>query len=76
MPQPQIPEKPKEIQKPVIPQLEKPHLEQTPKRIEKYLPTTGGKVKNPYIKWISLACVILGLIGVVFAVRNRKKAES
>ncbi|WP_144495778.1 SpaA isopeptide-forming pilin-related protein [Bacillus thuringiensis] len=82
-PQPQIPEQPKVTEKPVIPQLEtpqqiimKPQLEQTPKKIETYLPTTGGKAENPYIKWIGLACVVLGLIGAVFAVRNRKKAQS
>ncbi|UOK49390.1 Cys-Gln thioester bond-forming surface protein (plasmid) [Bacillus tropicus] len=82
-PQPQVPEQPKVIEKPVIPQLEtpqqiimKPQLEQTPKKIETYLPTTGGKAENPYIKWIGLACVVLGLIGAVFAVRNRKKAQS
>ncbi|HDR4862353.1 TPA: Cys-Gln thioester bond-forming surface protein [Bacillus cereus] len=82
-PQPQVPEQPKETEKPVIPQLEKPQqivmkpqLEQTPKKIETYLPTTGGKAENPYIKWIGLACVVLGLIGAVFAVRNRKKAQS
>ncbi len=54
----------------------KPQLEQTLKKIETYLPTTGGKAENPYIKWIGLACVVLGLIGAVFAVRNRKKAQS
>ncbi|WP_100619151.1 SpaA isopeptide-forming pilin-related protein [Bacillus cereus] len=82
-PQPQVPEQPKVTEKPVIPQLEKPQqivmkpqLEQTPKKIEMYLPTTGGKAENPYIKWIGLACVVLGLIGAVFAVRNHKKAQS
>lgn len=82
-PQPQVPEQPKVTEKLVIPQLEKPQqiimkpqLEQTPKKIETYLPTTGGKAENPYIKWIGLACVVLGLIGAVFAVRNRKKAQS
>ncbi|MCI4253042.1 Cys-Gln thioester bond-forming surface protein [Bacillus sp. CCB-MMP212] len=74
-PQPQVPEQPKVTEKPVIPQLEKPQLEQTPKKIETYLPTTGGKAENPYIKWIALACVVLGLIGAVFAVRNRKKVQ-
>ncbi|PEL47474.1 adhesin [Bacillus toyonensis] len=48
----------------------------TPKKIEIYLPTTGGKAENPYLKWISLACVVLGLIGAVFAVRIRTKAQS
>ncbi|HDR7761515.1 TPA: Cys-Gln thioester bond-forming surface protein [Bacillus cereus] len=83
VPQPQVPELPKVTEKPVIPQLEKPQqiimkpqLEQTPKKIETYLPTTGGKAENPYIKWIGLACVVLSLIGAVFAVRNRKKAQS
>lgn len=82
-PQPQVPEQPKVTEKPVIPQLEKPQqivmkpqLEQTPKKIETYLPTTGGKAENPYIRWIGLACVVLGLIGAVFGVRNRKKAQS
>ncbi|HDR5268933.1 TQXA domain-containing protein [Bacillus thuringiensis] len=82
-PLPQVPEQPKVTEKPVIPQLEtpqqiimKPQLEQTPKKIETYLPTTGGKAENPYIKWIGLACIVLGLIGAVFAVRNRKKAQS
>ncbi|WP_144609846.1 SpaA isopeptide-forming pilin-related protein [Bacillus cereus] len=82
-PQPQVPEQPKVTEKPVIPQLEKPQqivikpqLEQTPKKIETYLPTTGGKAENPYIRWIGLACVVLGSIGAVFAVRNRKKAQS
>lgn len=82
-PQPQVPEQQKVTEKPVIPQLEKPQqivmkpqLEQTPKKIETYLPTTGGKAENPYIKWIGLACVVLGLIGAVFVVRNRKKAQS
>lgn len=43
--------------KPFISQLEKPQqivmkppLEQTPKKIETYLPTTGGKAENQYIK--------------------------
>ncbi|MGH1049241.1 SpaA isopeptide-forming pilin-related protein [Bacillus mycoides] len=82
-PQPQVPEQPKVTEKPVIPQLEqpqqiimKPQLEQTPKKIETYLSTTGGKAENTYIKWIGLVCVALGLIGAVFAVRNRKKAQS
>lgn len=48
----------------------KPPLEQTPKKLEMYLPTTGGKSENLYIKWIGLACVVLGLIGAVFAVRK------
>ncbi|MEH7220096.1 SpaA isopeptide-forming pilin-related protein [Bacillus toyonensis] len=74
-PQPQVPEQPKVTEKPVIPQLEKPQLEQTPKKIETYLPTTGGKAENPYIKWIGLVCVVLGLIGAVFAVKNRKKVQ-
>ncbi|PEM82470.1 adhesin [Bacillus toyonensis] len=50
--------------------------QQTPKKIEIYLPTTGGKAENPYIRWISLACVVLGLIGAVFAVRICTKAQS
>ncbi|MEH7271084.1 SpaA isopeptide-forming pilin-related protein, partial [Bacillus toyonensis] len=82
-PQKQVPEQPKVTEKPVIPQLEKPQqivmkpqLEQTPKKIETYLPTTGGKAENPYIKRIGLVCVVLGSIGAVFAVRNRKKAQS
>ncbi|OUB05816.1 adhesin [Bacillus thuringiensis serovar yunnanensis] len=81
-PQPQTPEQPKVTEKPVIPQLEKPQqivmkpqLEQKSKKIETYLPTTGGKAENPYIKWIGLACVVLGSIGAVFAVKNRKKAQ-
>ncbi|MED4714262.1 MULTISPECIES: SpaA isopeptide-forming pilin-related protein [Bacillus] len=84
-PQPQTPEQPKVAEKPVTPQPEKPQqiatqpqLEQTPKKVEKVdanLPTTGGKAENPYIKWIGLACVVLGAIGAVFAVRNRKKAQ-
>lgn len=44
--------------------------QQTPKKIEAYLPTTGGKAENPYIKWIGLVCVVIGLIGAVFAVRK------
>ncbi|KXY46866.1 hypothetical protein AT265_18530 [Bacillus cereus] len=70
-PQLQVEEQPKVTGKPVIPQ-----LEQTPKKIETYLPTTGGKAENPYIKWIGLACVVPGLIGAVFAVRNCKKSQS
>ncbi len=50
--------------------------QQTPKEIEIYLPTTEGKAKNTYIRWIGLACVVLGLIGAVFAVRIRTKAQS
>ncbi|PEA73988.1 adhesin [Bacillus toyonensis] len=50
--------------------------QQTPKKIEIYLPTTGGKAENPYIRRISFACVVLGLIGAVFAVRIRTKAQS
>ncbi|EEL58396.1 Replicase RepFR55 [Bacillus cereus Rock4-18] len=50
--------------------------QQTPKKIEIYLPTTSRKSENPYIRWISLACVVLVLIGAAFAVRNRKKAQS
>ena len=46
------------------------------KKIEIYLPTTGGKAENTYIRWISLACVVLGLIGAVFAVRICMKAQS
>ncbi|PEY36655.1 adhesin [Bacillus cereus] len=84
-PQPQTPEQPKVTEKPVIPQPEKPQqivpkpqLEQTPKQVEKVdanLPTTGGKAENPYLKWIGLACIVLGAIGAVFAVRNRKKSQ-
>ncbi|RFT63913.1 TQXA domain-containing protein [Bacillus clarus] len=81
-PQPQTPEQPKVTEKPVVPQLEKPQqivmkpqLEQTPKKVEAHLPTTGGKAENPYIKWIGLACITFGAMGVVFAVRNRKKAQ-
>ncbi|OOR55569.1 adhesin [Bacillus mycoides] len=87
--QPKVTEKPviPQLEQPqqiiMKPQLEqpqqiimKPQLEQTPKKIETYLPTTGGKAENPYIKWIGLVCVALGLIGAVFAVRNRKKAQS
>ncbi|PEI82932.1 adhesin [Bacillus toyonensis] len=44
--------------------------------MEIYLPTTGGKAENPYIRWIGLASVVLGLIGAVFAVRIRTKAQS
>lgn len=81
-PQPQTPEQPKVTEKPVTPQPEKPQqivpkpqLEQTPKKVENNLPTTGGKAENPYLKWIGLACIVLGTIGAVFAVRNRKKAH-
>ncbi|PHC37458.1 adhesin [Bacillus toyonensis] len=81
-PQPQVPNQPKVIGKPVIPQIEKsqqiamkPQLEQTPKKIETFLPTTGGKAENPYIKWIGLACIVLGLFEAVFAVRNHKKFQ-
>ncbi|WJE55856.1 SpaA isopeptide-forming pilin-related protein (plasmid) [Bacillus cereus] len=81
-PQPEKPEQPKVTEKPVTPQPEKPHKiitqpqqEQTPKKVENNLPTTGGKAENPYIKWIGLACIVLGAIGAVFAVRSRKKAQ-
>jgi len=50
--------------------------QQTPKKIEIYLPTTGGKAENPYIRWVGPACVVLGLIGAVFAVRICMKAQS
>ncbi|PEK74474.1 adhesin [Bacillus toyonensis] len=50
--------------------------QQTPKKIEIYLQTTGRKSENPYIRWISLACVVLVLIGAVFAVRICMKAQS
>ncbi|PEI35726.1 MSCRAMM family protein, partial [Bacillus pseudomycoides] len=80
--QPQTPEQPKVIEKPVTPQPEtpqqivtKPQLDKTPEKSETRLPTTGGKAENPYIKWIGLACIALGTIGAVFAVRNRKKAH-
>ncbi|QWI73203.1 Cys-Gln thioester bond-forming surface protein (plasmid) [Bacillus mycoides] len=80
-PQPQEPEQPKVTGKPVISQLEQPQqiviipqLEQTPKKVKSNLPTTGGKAENPYIKWIGFVCVILGLIGSLFVVRNCKKA--
>ncbi|MEN1938252.1 SpaA isopeptide-forming pilin-related protein [Paenibacillus sp. 102] len=78
-PQPQTPEQP-ETPQPEKPQqiATKPQLEQTPKQVEKVdanLPTTGGKAENPYIKWIGLACIVLGAIGAVFAVRSRKKAQ-
>lgn len=53
----------------------KSQLEQTPKKIETFLPTTGGKAENPYIKWIGLACIVLGLFEAVFAVRNHKKSQ-
>lgn len=49
----------------------KPQLEQIPKKIETYLLTTGGKVEK-----IGLACVVLDLIGAVFAFRIRTKAQS
>ncbi len=81
-PQPQTPEQPKVTEKPVIPQVEKSqpivtkmHSEQAPKKVEAYLPTTGGKAENPYIKWIGLACIAFGAMGAVFVVRNRKKAQ-
>lgn len=67
-PTPPTPEKPQQI-------VMKPQLEQTPKKIETYLPTTGGKAENPYIRWMGLVCVALGLIGAVFVVRNRKKVQ-
>ncbi|PFX44938.1 thioester domain-containing protein [Bacillus pseudomycoides] len=80
--QPQTPEQPKVTEKPVTPQPEtpqqivtKPQLDKTPEKSETRLPTTGGKAENPYIKWIGLACIVLGTIGAVFAVRNRKKAQ-
>ncbi|MBE7121614.1 hypothetical protein FT638_17050 [Bacillus cereus] len=50
----------------------KPQLEQTPNKVESNLPATDSKVENPYIKWIGFVCVALGLIGAVFAARNRK----
>lgn len=53
----------------------KPQLEQTPKKIETFLPTTGGKAENPCIKWIGLACIILGLFEAVFAVRNQEGGD-
>ncbi|MEK4940618.1 adhesin [Bacillus pseudomycoides] len=73
--QPQTPEQPKVTEKPVTPQPEKPQLEKTPEKLETKLPTTGGKAENPYIKWIGLSCIVLGAIGAVFVVRNRKKAQ-
>ncbi|PEI89810.1 adhesin [Bacillus pseudomycoides] len=79
---PQTPEQPKVTEKPVTPQPEKPQqiinkpqLEQTPKQVESNLPTTGGKAENPYLKWIGFGCIALALIGFVFAMRNRKKAN-
>ncbi|PDZ10833.1 adhesin [Bacillus pseudomycoides] len=79
---PQTPEQPKVTEKPVTPQpekpqqiIKKPQLEQTPKQVESNLPTTGGKAENPYLKWIGFGCIALALIGFVFAMRNRKKAE-
>ncbi|WIY58842.1 SpaA isopeptide-forming pilin-related protein [Bacillus arachidis] len=82
IPQPHQPEQPKVTEQSVTPQPETSHKiitqsqqEQTPKKIENNLPTTGGKAENPYIKWIGLACIALGAIGTVFAVRNRKKAQ-
>lgn len=53
----------------------KPQLEQTPKKIETFLQTTEGKADNPYIKWIGLACIVLGLFEAVCAVRNHKKSQ-
>lgn len=53
----------------------KPQLEQKPKKIEMFLPTTEGKAENPYIKWISLACIVLVFFEAVFAVRNHKKSQ-
>jgi len=78
--QPQTPEQPEVTEKPVTPQPEKPQLEKTqlektPEKLETKLPTTGGKAENPYIKWIGLSCIVLGAIGAVFVVRNRKKAQ-
>lgn len=54
---------------------EAPQLEQTSKKIETYLSTTGAKAENPYIRWIGHVCVALGLIGAVFAARKRKKVQ-
>ncbi|EJR30899.1 LPXTG-domain-containing protein cell wall anchor domain [Bacillus mycoides] len=65
----------KDQKKPTPPTPEKPQLEQTPNKVETYLPTTGSKAENPYIRWIGLVCVALGLIGAVFVVRNRKKVQ-
>ncbi|WP_018767637.1 SpaA isopeptide-forming pilin-related protein [Bacillus sp. 105MF] len=80
--QPQTPEQPKVTEKPVTPQPEKPQqivtkpqLEKTPEKSETRLPTTGGKAENPYLKWIGFGCIALALIGLIFAMRNRKKAE-
>lgn len=40
-----------------------------------FLPITGDKAGNPYIKWIGIACIVLGLFEVVFAKRNHKKFQ-
>ncbi len=83
--QPQTPEQPKVTDKPVTLQSEKPQqivkkpqLEKTPEKVEEVggnLPTTGGKAKNPYLKWIGFACIALALTAFVFAMRNRRKAN-
>lgn len=65
---------PKVTEQPFTPHMKQP--QQTPKKIEIYLPTTGGKAENPYIRWIGLANAVLGLIRAVFAVRIGTKAQS
>ncbi|MGG1140728.1 hypothetical protein ABE193_26320 [Bacillus mycoides] len=72
--QPQVLEQQK-VSPPVIPQLEKPQLKQTPKKVESKLLKTAGKDENPYIKWSGHICNILDLIRAVYAVRNRKKVQ-
>ncbi|HHL0973372.1 TPA: SpaA isopeptide-forming pilin-related protein [Bacillus cereus] len=83
--QPQPEKTPQVIEKPV-PTPEKPHIiekqpeqlkqiKEQPKKVESHLPTTGGKVENPYWYWIGATLVALGSVVAVYAYRMRKKAK-
>jgi len=81
-PQPEKPQTPQVIEKPV-PTTEKPQhivkqpqpMKEQPKKVESYLPTTGGKAENLYWKWIGVTFVILGSILAIYAFRKRKNQE-
>ncbi len=50
-------------------------MKEQPKKVESHLPTTGGKVENPYWKWIGVTFVVLGSILAVYVIRKRKNQE-
>lgn len=74
VPQPKS-EQPKMVEQPVKVQPIVKAVEVAPKKVEATLPTTGGKVENPYWMWIGGAVMLLGGFVAIRAYRTNKKAN-